>query len=150
MKTRTRNQHVEKESGKLIAMGVNRVVPSNCSSAHAEIMALSTAQKILGTFDLGGEGLPDHQIVINGQPCAMCFGSIPWSGVRSVVTAAMGYEVEALTGFDEGPVHPNWIHELEKRGIEVITDVMRAEACTVLAQFGRTGQLVYNGRLGGA
>ncbi len=138
----------ERDSGKLITMGVNRVVPSSCSSAHAEIMALSVAQKKLGTFDLGGEGQPAHQIVINGQPCAMCFGAIPWSGVRSVVTAAHGYEVEALTGFDEGPVHPNWIHELEKRDIEVITDVLRKEACNALAAFGRSGQIVYNGRLG--
>ena len=39
-------------TGKLISIGVNIVVPSNCSSAHAEIMALSTTQKKLETFDL--------------------------------------------------------------------------------------------------
>ena len=38
----------ERDTGKLIIIGVNRVVDSNCSSAHAEIMALSLAQKQIG------------------------------------------------------------------------------------------------------
>ncbi len=42
----------EQNTGKLISVGVNIVVPSNCSSAHAEIMALSIAQKRRETFDL--------------------------------------------------------------------------------------------------
>ena len=138
----------EKESGKVVVIGVNRVVPSNVSSAHAEIVALSLAQQILKTFDLGGPGMPDYQIVVNGRPCAMCFGSIPWSGVRSVVVGASGKQVESLTGFDEGPIHPNWQKELVQRGIEVIENVLAEEACKVFRDFGESGQPVYNGRSG--
>lgn len=138
----------ERESGRLVVMGVNRVVPSNCSSAHAEIVALSLAQKLLGTFDLGGPDLPAHQLVVNGRPCAMCYGAIPWSGVRSLVVASTGEDVERLTGFDEGPVHPQWRAELEARGIEVIENVLRAEACAVLRAFGESDRLVYNARRG--
>ncbi len=138
----------EKESGKVIIIGVNRVVPSNVSSAHAEIVALSLAQQKLGTFDLGGPEMPDYQIVVNGRPCAMCFGSIPWSGVRSVVVGASGEQIESLTGFDEGPIHPDWQSELQQRGIEVIEDVLAEEACKVFRDFGASGQPVYNGRSG--
>ena len=99
----------ERESGRLIVIGVNRVVPINCTSAHAEVMALSLAQKILGTWDLGGQGLPVHQLVVNWRPCAMCYGATIWSGVRSVVIAGSGPELEEITGFDEGPVHPHWL-----------------------------------------
>ena len=139
----------EKESGRVVVIGVNRVVPSNCSSAHAEIVTLSLAQKILGTWDLGGPGMPAYQFIVNARPCAMCFGSIPWSGVRDVVVAGTGEDVETLTGFDEGPVHPDWKGELEKRGISVTEGLLRDEACTVFRDFGNSGQLVYNGRLGG-
>ncbi len=66
----------ERDSGKLIAIGVNRVVPSNCASAHAEIMALSLAQNMLSTYDLGSSGMPVHQLVVNWRPCAMCYGAI--------------------------------------------------------------------------
>ncbi len=139
----------EKESGKLVVIGVNRVVPMNVSSAHAEIVAISLAQQFLQTFDLGGTGMPDYQIVVNGRPCAMCFGSIPWSGLRSVVVGACGEQIEKLTGFDEGPIHPNWQSELNRRGIEVVEDVLSAEACDVFRDFGDSDQPVYNGRAGG-
>jgi tRNA(Arg) A34 adenosine deaminase TadA len=138
----------ERDSGRLVVIGVNRVVPSNCSSAHAEIMALSLAQRILGTFDLGGPGLPAHQLVVNWRPCAMCYGAVPWSGVRSLVVAGDGPELEEITGFDEGPVHPDWRRELERRGIEVTADVLRDEAIAVWREFAAGEQLVYNGRLG--
>ena len=136
----------EKETGKVVLIGVNRVVPNNMSSAHAEIVALSLAQNKLGTFDLGGPGMPEYQIVVNCRPCAMCFGSIPWSGVRSVVVGASGEQIEALTGFDEGPIHPNWQNELRKRDIEVIEDILADEACEVFRDFGDSDQPVYNGR----
>ncbi|MEE3162282.1 MAG: hypothetical protein VX274_02910, partial [SAR324 cluster bacterium] len=43
----------ERDSGKLVSVGVNVVVRQNCSAAHAEMMALMLAQKELGHFDLG-------------------------------------------------------------------------------------------------
>lgn len=138
----------ERDSGRLVVIGVNRVVPSNCSSAHAEIMALSLAQRMLGTFDLGGPGLPAHELVVNWQPCAMCFGAVPWSGVRSLVVAGEGPEIETITGFDEGPAHPNWREELTRRGIDVRVGVLRDEALAAFRDFAASGQLVYNGRSG--
>ena len=138
----------EKESGKIVAIGVNRVVPLNNSSAHAEIVTISLAQQVLKTFDLGGPGMPEYQLVVNGRPCAMCYGSIPWSGVRSLVIGARGEQIEELTGFDEGPIHPHWQAELNRRGIEVIEDVLADEACQVFRDFAASGQPVYNGRSG--
>ncbi len=138
----------EKETGQVVVLGVNRVVPENVSSAHAEIVALSLAQQRLKTFDLGGPGMPAYQLVVNGRPCAMCFGSILWSGVRSVVFGASGEQIEELTGFDEGPIHPNWRHEFESRGIELTEDVLAEQACAVFKAFAASGQPVYNGRSG--
>lgn len=140
----------ERETGRLVVIGVNRVVPSNCSSAHAEVMTLSLAQKILGTYDLGGPGLPDHQLVVNWRPCAMCYGAVCWSGIRSLAIAGSGPELEAITGFDEGPIHPEWDKELAKRGIELINNVLTEEACRVYHNFAAQGKFVYNARLGGA
>ena len=138
----------EKESGQVVVVGVNRVVPENVSSAHAEIVSLSLAQQLLKTFDLGGPGMPAYQLVVNGRPCAMCFGSILWSGVRSVVIGASGTQIEELTGFDEGPIHPDWRQELESRGIELKEDVLAEQACEVFKAFAASGQPVYNGRSG--
>jgi tRNA(Arg) A34 adenosine deaminase TadA len=138
----------ERDSGRLVVIGVNRVVASNCSSAHAEIMAFSVAQQILNTWDLGAPGLPAHQMVVNWRPCAMCYGAVVWSGVRSLVTAGSGPELEEITGFDEGPIHPDWKQELNQRGIEVVDNVLRDEAIAVYRAFAASGALVYNGRQG--
>lgn len=138
----------EKDTGKLLVIGVNRVVPTNMSSAHAEVVAISLAQNLLNTFDLGGKDLPAYQLVVNWRPCAMCYGAIPWSGIRSLVIAGSGNEVEEITGFDEGPIHPEWRKELEKRDIDVTEDIMNAEAIQVFRDFAASDRLVYNGRLG--
>lgn len=138
----------ERNTGKPVVIGVNRVVASNCSSAHAEVMTLSVAQKLLGTYDLGGSGMPVHQLVVNWRPCVMCFGAVLWSGVRSLVIAGSGPELEKITGFDEGPIHPEWESELAKRGIELINNVLTEEALAVYRDFAASGALVYNARQG--
>jgi tRNA(Arg) A34 adenosine deaminase TadA len=135
----------EQVSGRLVSVGINRVVPLSCSLAHAEMMAFTFAQKKLQTFNLGLQTLPDHQLVTSAQMCAMCFGATPWSGVRNVVCGATAEDVESLVGFDEGPIHPNWIQELNKRGISVQTNVLQSEACEVLKLYALSSGIVYNG-----
>lgn len=136
----------EKQTGKIVAIGVNLVVATHCSSAHAEIVAISLAQQQLRSYDLGGAGMPHHQLVVNAQPCAMCVGAIHWSGLRSVIFAATREQVEKLTGFDEGPVHPNWRQEFERRGIKVESGMLENEACQAFREFKSSGGLVYNSR----
>lgn len=140
----------ERDSGRLIVIGVNRVMPLNCSSAHAEIMALSLAQRQLGVYDLGGPGLPAHQLVVNWSPCAMCFGAVLWSGVRSLVIAGAGPEVEQITGFDEGPMPADWRLELATRGIALTEDILREEALADFRIFAASQAIVYNSRQGEA
>jgi tRNA(Arg) A34 adenosine deaminase TadA len=138
----------EDATGRVVSIGVNRVVPGRCSSAHAEVMALSLAQQAIGAHDLGGPGQPAHQIIVNWAPCAMCCGAICWSGVRGVVIAGSGPELETLTGFDEGPIHPSWPDELRRRGIAVSDGLLRAEAVEAFRQFSVSGRPVYNARKG--
>ena len=140
----------ERDSGRLIVIGVNRVMPLNCSSAHAEIMALSLAQKQLEVYDLGGPGLPAHQLVVNWSPCAMCFGAVLWSGIRSLVIAGAGQELGQITGFDEGPMPNEWRDELKRRGIELIEDILHEEAMADFRTFAASNEIVYNARQGEA
>lgn len=77
----------------------------------------------------------------------MCYGAAMWSGVRRLLIAGHGREVEELTGFDEGPLHEDWIAEFDRRGIKVVTDVLRDEAIDVLRAYGeRPDVVVYNAR----
>ncbi len=129
----------------LVAPGVNLVVPASCSVAHAEIMAIMLSQQIMGTHDLGSPELPRLELVSSTEPCAMCMGAIPWSGIPRLVCAARGEDAVAI-GFDEGAKPVQWQAELERRGIAVVRDVRRNEAAAVLRDYVAGGGEVYNGR----
>jgi tRNA(Arg) A34 adenosine deaminase TadA len=137
----------EGETGRLLAPGVNLVVGSGCSVFHAEMVAIMVAQRIAGTFDLGGENLPDYELVASTEPCAMCLGATPWSGVRSLVCGARDEDARAV-GFDEGAKMSEWVGALEDRGISVRRSVLREEAVAVLREYAERGGEIYNSRRG--
>lgn len=137
----------ERETGRLVAPGVNLVTSSNLSVAHAEIVAIMVAQRVVGHFDLGGAGRPACELVASTEPCAQCFGATPWSGVRTLVCGARDEDARAI-GFEEGPKMPGWQEALVERGITVSRDVCREEAAAVLRRYAEGGGHIYNARQG--
>jgi tRNA(Arg) A34 adenosine deaminase TadA len=130
--------------GRLIAPGVNLVLAAGTSVAHAEMVAIIFAQQHLGSYDLAaGRRL---ELVTSTEPCAMCYGAVPWSGVRSLVCGARRVDACRI-GFDEGEKPPNWVAALRRRGIAVARDVLRREATMLLEAYGATGGIIYNPRL---
>lgn len=129
--------------GRLIAIGVNRVEPETCSSAHAEIVALSLAQATLGNWNLADVDDAPLELATSCEPCAMCLGAIPWSGVQRVICGATKSDAE-VTGFDEGERTNDWIGLLNRRGIDAQTEILQAEAARVLADYRRKGARIYN------
>lgn len=129
------------ETGRLLGVGVNRVLVEDCSLAHAEMMAFATAQQGLRRFRLNQNG---ERIVLasSSQPCAMCYGASFWAGINAVLIGARADDVQSLAGFDEGPLPADWLGEWQKRGIAVTRDILREEACAVLKTYGESG-LVY-------
>jgi Cytosine/adenosine deaminases len=128
----------EADSGRLIAVGVNRVVPQGCSVAHAEMMALMIAQQRLGRHRLNaGDG--HYVLASSAQPCCQCYGATIWAGIDRLLIGARAEDVEALTEFDEGPLPADWLGELERRGIAVRRDILRDSARSVLAAYGAGG-----------
>jgi tRNA(Arg) A34 adenosine deaminase TadA len=139
---------VDASTGRLVSVGVNVVLSSGISAAHAEVMALGLAQRATGGWDLGGTPGTTLQLVVNWRPCVMCYGASMWSGIRQLVVAGSGAELERLTGFDEGPMREDWAEQFEARGIAVTQDVGREEALAVFRAYGEAGKLVYNARGG--
>ena len=128
----------EADSGRLVAVGVNRVVPQGCSVAHAEMMALMIAQQRLGRHRLNADG-GHYVLASSAQPCCQCYGATIWAGIDRLLIGARAEDVEALTEFDEGPLPADWLGELERRGIAVRRDLLRDSARSVLADYGASG-----------
>ena len=98
----------ERETGHLLAPGVNLVTSLGCSVLHAEMVAIMVAQSVIGDFDLGGPGHPPYELVASTQPCAMCLGATPWSGVRHLVCGARDEAASVLQEYAEigGEIYP--------------------------------------------
>jgi tRNA(Arg) A34 adenosine deaminase TadA len=128
----------DETSGRLIGIGVNRVLTQTCSVAHAETMAYMTAQSRTQHARLNEDGA---RIVLatSSQPCCMCYGATFWAGIDTLLIGARSDDVMELTAFDEGPLPADWIGELEKRGIAVRRDILRDQARAVLHDYGKQG-----------
>lgn len=134
----------ERDSGRLVAVGVNGVTRHNNCTLHGEMVAFMMAQARLGNFSLGAPGMPAHELVTSCEPCAMCLGAILWSGVVRVVCGAARQDASELK-FEEGPVFPESYRYLEERGIEILHRVLRGEARAVLELYRAQGGAIYNG-----
>lgn len=128
---------------RIIAVGVNRVLPQTCSVAHAEMMAYMLAQQRTQrarlNLDDAGRAVGPITLATSSQPCCQCYGATIWAGIDRLLIGARAEDVMALTPFDEGPLPADWIGELEKRGIAVTRDIERAAACDVLRAYGSGG-----------
>lgn len=133
----------DETTNRLIAPGVNLVVPASNPTAHAEIVAMGLAGNRLGRYDLGDDGNQPAVLATSVEPCAMCLGATPWSGVSTVLVGARDEDARTI-GFDEGTKPSNWVAALRQRGIEVETDVRRQDAIDVLRTYSETGGVIYN------
>jgi tRNA(Arg) A34 adenosine deaminase TadA len=133
----------ETETGRLVSVGVNLVVPLNNSMLHAEVVAFMMAEASLASFTLKRSGMPAHELVTSCDPCAMCLGATLWAGVRRIVCGATRDDAAEIL-FDEGPVFPESWDYLGMRDIEIVREVLRAEARAVLVQYEQQSGTIYN------
>lgn len=132
---------------RVVAIGVNRVLPMTCSVAHAEMMAYALAQQRVRRARLNmndvGQPCGPYVLATSAQPCCQCYGATVWAGIDRLLIGARAEDVMALTEFDEGPLPADWVGELEKRGVAVARDIQRDDACAVLRAYGEQGGLRY-------
>ena len=81
--------------GKILASGTNLVTSTNDPTAHAEVMAIRNACKILKTFQLDG-----CELYTSCEPCPMCLGAIYWARPSKVYYGNTQKEAAAI-GFDD-------------------------------------------------
>ncbi|QBB71659.1 nucleoside deaminase [Pseudolysobacter antarcticus] len=130
------------QDGRIVGLGVNRVVPQHCSVAHAEMMAFMNAQARVQRHRLNEDGAR-YILATSAQPCAMCYGASIWAGIDELLIGARSSDVEELTEFDEGPLPADWSGELERRGIRVQRDLLRGAAREVFVLYGEKNGLAY-------
>ena len=87
------------KEGRIIAEGANRVTSTNDPTAHAEVVAIREACRILGDFQIGG-----CDLYTTCEPCPMCLGAIYWARPTRIFYAATAADAGAA-GFDDAFIY---------------------------------------------
>lgn len=111
-------------NNQIIARAHNQVELLNDSTAHAEILALTSAYSALGA-----KYLPEATLYVTVEPCLMCCGAIYWGKLGRIVYGASdeknGYK--HLTK-EQWPFHPK---------TELISGVLEADCAFLMRSFFR-------------
>lgn len=107
---------------KVIARGYNMVEKLNDPTAHAEMIALTSAFNILGA-----KYIPEATLYVTVEPCFMCAGAIYWSKLGKIVYGAddekNGYKKTAGANW---PFHPK---------TELIRGVLKEQCAKLMKDF---------------
>jgi tRNA(Arg) A34 adenosine deaminase TadA len=109
------------KDGEVIATAMNEVTSSNDPTAHAEVVAIRKACKVLGSYQLEA-----CDIYSSCEPCPMCLGAIYWSRPNKVYFAATRKDA-ATSGFDDDFIYQEIERPPDDRQIPCVNK-MRDEA----------------------
>ena len=116
---------------KVISRAYNQVEMLTDSTAHAEIIALTSAYQFLGS-----KYLPDATLYVTVEPCLMCSGALYWSKIGRIVFGAYdeknGYRKSLCisstsgAGWQGAPFHPK---------TEITGGILKEECARLMKEF---------------
>ena len=113
------------EKGEIISLGANQRELLRDPVGHAEIVAIRSAARSLGTWRLD-----NCTLVVTLEPCAMCAGAIMQTRIPRVVFGAWDSKAGAAGSTCDLLRDPRALHK-----VEVISDVLKDECAALLTEF---------------
>jgi len=113
--------------GRIVAQGYNRNLTDNDPTAHAEIIALRAAGKILGNHRLAS-----CELFATIEPCSMCAGALLHARIRRLVYGADDPKAGAVRSVLSVINHPGANHRMSVRG-----GVLAGKTAEILQEFFR-------------
>ncbi len=113
------------QGDRVVAAAGNRTRELNDPTAHAEILALRAA-----CAELGSERLPDHDLYVTLEPCAMCAAALSAARIRRIYYGAADPKSGGVAHGARVFTHPQAHH-----APEVYDDIAGQEAADLLKAF---------------
>ena len=108
-------------NNKIIARAHNQVELLNDSTAHAEILALTSAYN-----SFGSKYLPDATLYVTVEPCLMCCGAMYWGKIGKIVYGASDEKNGYRRFTSSSPLHPK---------TEIVTGILAFECSKLMKDF---------------
>jgi len=112
-------------NGQVIASAHNQREQENDPTAHAEVLVIQRAAKVLGSWRL-----TDATLYVTLEPCPMCAGAIMQSRIKQLVYGAMD-----LKGGATGSVVNVLDYKLWNHRVDVVAGVLEDECKDILKLF---------------
>ncbi len=119
------------KDGKIIARGTNLVTSTNDPTAHAEVVAIREACRVLNSFQLEG-----CELYASCEPCPMCLGAIYWSRPSTVYFGSTREDAASI-GFDDALIYEEISRPAAVRKIPMI-QCLRTEALAAFREWERS------------
>src|ERR1044071_6663429 len=87
--------------GEIVARGYNQPISACDPTAHAEILVLREAARVIGNYRL-----TDADVYVTLEPCLMCVGALVHARVRTVIYGAAEPKTGALVSTARAPQTP--------------------------------------------
>lgn len=107
-------------NNRIIAKGYNQTERLNDPTAHAEMIAITSACNFLGT-----KYLTDCSLYVTLEPCGMCAGGLYWSQLKRLVYGA----ADEQRGFTK--INPRMIHPRT----EIKTGILADQSAALILEF---------------
>src|SRR5229473_108071 len=120
---------IDKEE-RILAEGTNRVTLTNDPTAHAEVVAIREACRVLADFQLSG-----CDLYTTCEPCPMCVGAIYWARPARIFYAATAADA-ADAGFDDAFIYDELKITPAKRRIPM-TQLLRDDSLAIFSAWKR-------------
>lgn len=101
------------KDGKIISKASNTVTVDSDPTAHAEVNAIRSASKVLGSFDLSG-----CILYTSCEPCPMCLSAAYWAHIERIVYAADRADA-AKAGFDDDFIYKELALPMSQRSVKI-------------------------------
>ncbi|HPR62865.1 MAG TPA: nucleoside deaminase [Thermoanaerobaculia bacterium] len=121
------------KDGNVIVSAHNRVWESRDITAHAEVVAIRKACRILDSIHLEG-----CSIYSTCEPCPMCFSAIHWARVDRIVFGASIEDAE-MAGFNELPISNETLKDLGQGSVQIVSGCLREECRALFTSWKASG-----------
>jgi tRNA(adenine34) deaminase len=109
--------------GRIIARAHNQVETLKDATAHAEMLALTQAESVIGDWRLS-----QCDLYVTKEPCPMCAGAVVHTRIRRVIFACKSPKDGAAGSLMNLLQHPGLNHRCE------VTSGVRADECAAMLQ----------------
>lgn len=125
------------ENGEILAVTSNSVLHDNDPTAHAEVNAIRTACKKIGSYDLSG-----CVLYTTAYPCPMCLSAIIWANIKKVYFGCRPEDAEHI-GFRDDFMYRFIEDKCKDKSVLDMAELDRDDCLKLFEEYSKKNKTIY-------